>query len=148
MILIYFIIGSILSVTLNLTVIIVLTCQKRRLIVVHYSFVSLSISDLLQAGIGYSMEIFSYFNRSSQSRDGDSACTIGAFSVSCAVLFSLPSLIGWSEYRRLRPDDLACQLDMVDTTRENNSTSYLWSLFIGCCLRYSHLFVRLLCYEK
>ena len=43
-------------------------------------------------------------------------------------IFSIPPLFGWSEYKRLQPDDFACQLDIE--SRSWSSLSYLWSLLI------------------
>ena len=173
MILVFFIIGIVLSVFLNLSVILFFCCQKNKLNVLELSLVSLALSDLLQAGIGFSMEILSFFKKN---ENNEKSCIIGGFLVGSlslvsmlslvtisleryvvlkypfqtrdlfqnqkiaiiviiftwilAILYSLPPLVGWSSYRRLRDDDFVCQLDMV--TGEKNSTSYLWFLLVSC----------------
>jgi len=88
---VFYIIGVISSVLLNLLIIIVLLRKVRDITYMDLIMVSLSLSDLIQAAAGYSIEIYSisYENIMSETR-----CKIGGFTVTFLALVSISHLVG------------------------------------------------------
>lgn len=91
---IFYVTGILLSVIPNLLVIIVLLNKRHKLNHLDLCIVSLAVSDCLQAGIGYSLEIYS-FDFSSDSERFPS-CKIAGFSITLLALVSICHLVGLS----------------------------------------------------
>ena len=96
MILSLFIIAIIISVTLNLSVLLYLYRKKSKLNVLELSLLSLSVSDLLQSGIGYSTEIISF---TTEHGGVGKSCEFGGFLVAFLSLVSMLNLVGISMER-------------------------------------------------
>ena len=172
-ILVFYVLGIIISVILNLLVIVVLLSKKSKVNLLDLSIVSLSISDLLQSGIGYSLEIYGFIK---EEWVDDSTCKGGGFAItflalvsichlvgisierfailrfplkvrawcanpkvalyiiipcwSYAFVCSLPPLLGWSSYRRLKEGYFVCSVDL--NSSDVRTESYLWFL-LGTC---------------
>lgn len=85
------IVGVIVSLLLNLLVLVVLLKKGQKINYMELIMVSLSISDLLQAAIGYSVEIHSFL---SATKISDVGCQISAFSTTFLGLVSIFHLVG------------------------------------------------------
>lgn len=91
--------GIILSVILNMMVIIVLVKKKRDINHIDLCIISLAVSDLLQAGLGYSLEIYSFhYDTAMLSKIW---CNISGFSITYLALVSICHFVGLSLERYL-----------------------------------------------
>ena len=88
---IFFVFGLVMCVSLNFLVIVVLLKKGRAINYMDMLMISLSVSDLLQAGIGYTVELHSYY--SGKPIDGV-PCQIAAFSTTFLGLVSISHLAG------------------------------------------------------
>ena len=92
------IIGLTMCVFLNLLVIVVLLKKGWKINYMGVFMISLAISDILQAGIGYAVEVHSYFTIQSI---GKLSCIVSGFSVTFFGLVSIAHLAGIAIERHL-----------------------------------------------
>ena len=92
------IIGLTMCVILNLLVIVVLLKKGRKINYMGVFMISLAISDILQAGIGYAVEVHSYFTIQSIDK---LSCIVSGFSVTFFGLVSIAHFAGIAIERHL-----------------------------------------------
>ena len=89
-----FVVAVLACIVLNGLTIVVLAMKKQQLTYMDLILISLSISDLLQAGLGYSVEIYSYY---SETQMNDVACKVCNVSTGWNRRFTTLILIFFSE---------------------------------------------------
>lgn len=95
---ILYIAGVVLSLGLNLFVVVVVASKRKCVSYFDLLMLSLSISDILQTGVGYSTEIYALATSSTISKD---ACKVAGFTVTFLALVSISHLVGISIQRTL-----------------------------------------------
>ena len=93
-----FLFGLVICILLNLLVIVVLLRKGRDICFMDLLMISLSISDLLQTSIGYSVEIHSHYTGRLISH---TSCKVAAFSVTFLGLVSIAHLVGIAVERHI-----------------------------------------------
>lgn len=93
MLILLFFLGVILSIAFNMVVIIVVLRKKRHTNHLDLLKLSLAISDISQAAIGYIVELHAFWNKSEITK---TSCIIAAFSTTFLGLVSINHLVGLS----------------------------------------------------
>lgn len=94
----FFIIGVASSLSLNLLVVVVVAQKKRRMNHLDVFKISLAVSDIMQSGIGYPLEIYANISSKEISK---LSCTVAGFSTTFLGLVSINHLMGISIERSL-----------------------------------------------
>lgn len=89
----FYIIGIFIGVILNMVVVLVLLSKKREVNHLDLTIVSLCLSDIFQAGVGYSVEIYSFYQDEGPSKQ---LCEISGFTITFLAFVSICHLVGLS----------------------------------------------------